>query len=99
MLKCVTRRCAPEFQIEPNVPFRLDLTAWALRRRSHFPGPEQLASLEPDDLRRHGFSITKSLDDDAAVERLVHVPGIGRWSAEYVLLRSLRRVHVFPGGC
>jgi hypothetical protein len=75
-------------EIEPRGPFRLDLTAWALRRRPHnaidrwdastyrrvvcadggpvalsvtcgpraFPGPEDLATLEPDELRRHGFS-------------------------------------------
>ena len=37
-----------------------------------------------------------SLDDDEVVGRLVQRPGIGRWSAEYVLLRGLGRLHVFP---
>jgi DNA-3-methyladenine glycosylase II len=37
------------------------------------------------------------LDDAAAVDRLRELPGIGRWSAEYVLLRGLGRCHVFPG--
>ncbi|HEX7054264.1 MAG TPA: AlkA N-terminal domain-containing protein [Burkholderiales bacterium] len=37
------------------------------------------------------------LDDAAACERLEALPGIGRWSAEYVLLRGLGRLHVFPG--
>lgn len=36
------------------------------------------------------------LDDARAVEALVRRPGIGRWSAEYVLLRGLGRLHVFP---
>jgi DNA-3-methyladenine glycosylase II len=84
-----------------------------------FPGPEDLASLEPDDLRRHGFSSTKAraiidtaraviagdldlealhgLEDGAAIERLTSLRGIGRWTAEYVLLRGLGRLHVFPG--
>lgn len=35
--------------------------------------------------------------DEAAVERLRAHRGIGRWSAEYALLRGLGRKHVFPG--
>jgi DNA-3-methyladenine glycosylase II len=84
-----------------------------------FPDPDDLASLEPDDLRRHGFSSTKArtiiaiaqavvagdldldalqrLEDGAAIERLTGLRGIGRWTAEYVLLRGLGRLHVFPG--
>jgi DNA-3-methyladenine glycosylase II len=84
-----------------------------------FPDPEDLASLEPDDLRPHGFSSTKAraiidtaravvagdldlealqgLEDGAAIERLTSLRGIGRWTAEYVLLRDLGRLHVFPG--
>jgi DNA-3-methyladenine glycosylase II len=84
-----------------------------------FPDPDQLASLPPDELRRHGFSLSKArtiveiaqavaageldlesldqLDDAAAVERLTRLRGIGRWTAEYVLLRGLGRLHVFPG--
>jgi DNA-3-methyladenine glycosylase II len=84
-----------------------------------FPEPEQLASMRPDELRRHGFSLTKArtiveaaqaivagdldlealeqVDDASAVERLTSLRGIGRWSAEYVLLRGLGRLHIFPG--
>ena len=38
-----------------------------------------------------------SLDDEAAVERLSELHGVGRWTAEYVLLRGLGRVQIFPG--
>jgi DNA-3-methyladenine glycosylase II len=84
-----------------------------------FPDPEDLAPLEPDELTRHGFSMTKARtiietaraivagdldleglerhDDPAAIERLTGLRGIGRWTAEYVLLRGLGRLHVFPG--
>lgn len=36
-------------------------------------------------------------DDDVAIERLCSHRGIGRWSAEYALLRGLGRTHIFPG--
>jgi DNA-3-methyladenine glycosylase II len=84
-----------------------------------FPGPEELASAQPDEIRRLGFSHAKArtiveaaraivagdldlegleqLDDLAAIERLTSLRGIGRWTAEYVLLRGLGRLHVFPG--
>jgi DNA-3-methyladenine glycosylase II len=39
----------------------------------------------------------KQLEDAAAIERLTNLRGIGRWTAEYVLLRGLGRLHVFPG--
>jgi DNA-3-methyladenine glycosylase II len=84
-----------------------------------FPGPEDLALLETGDLRPYGFSSSKSrtiietaraivaghldlealedLEDAAAIERLISLRGIGRWTAEYVLLRGLGRLHIFPG--
>jgi len=39
----------------------------------------------------------EDLDDAAAVARLCTLRGVGRWTAEYVLLRGLGRLHVFPG--
>jgi DNA-3-methyladenine glycosylase II len=38
-----------------------------------------------------------SLDDDSAIQRLTELHGVGRWTAEYVVLRGLGRVQVFPG--
>jgi DNA-3-methyladenine glycosylase II len=35
--------------------------------------------------------------DAAARRRLLDLRGLGRWSAEYVMLRGLGRLHVFPG--
>ncbi len=37
-----------------------------------------------------------NLDNDAAAARLRKLYGVGRWTAEYVLLRGLGRLHVFP---
>jgi DNA-3-methyladenine glycosylase II len=35
--------------------------------------------------------------DAVAQQRLLELRGVGRWTAEYVLLRGLGRLHVFPG--
>lgn len=40
----------------------------------------------------------EQLDDVAVAEALMRRRGIGRWSADYVLLRGLGRLHVFPRG-
>jgi DNA-3-methyladenine glycosylase II len=37
------------------------------------------------------------MEDEQIVSRLSGVPGIGRWTAEYVLLRGMGRLHSFPG--
>ncbi|MGH9046133.1 MAG: DNA-3-methyladenine glycosylase family protein [Acidimicrobiales bacterium] len=36
-------------------------------------------------------------DDNHVFDTLVALPGIGRWSAEYSMLRGLGRLHVLPG--
>ena len=41
---------------------------------------------------------TLAEQDDAATQaRLLGIRGVGRWTAEYVMLRGLGRLHVFPG--
>jgi DNA-3-methyladenine glycosylase II len=84
-----------------------------------FPAPDRLAGVPPQELKRHGFSLSKArtivetagaivagdldlesldqFDDRAAIDRLTRLRGIGRWTAEYVLLRGLGRLQVFPG--
>ncbi len=84
-----------------------------------FPEPEQLAGVDPAQLRPLGFSAAKAraivglagqvaagrldLDalgdagDDQARQVLLGIPGVGRWSAEYTLLRGLGRLHMLPG--
>lgn len=39
----------------------------------------------------------RDADDDRAMATLLALPGIGRWSAEYVMLRGLARYNVLPG--
>lgn len=44
-----------------------------------------------------GSKKLESLDDESAIRSLCSLSGIGRWSAEYILLRTLGRINVFPG--
>lgn len=37
-----------------------------------------------------------ALGDESALEHLLELPGVGRWTAEYMLLRGLGRLNVFP---
>jgi DNA-3-methyladenine glycosylase II len=39
----------------------------------------------------------KLLDDESALRFLCSLRGLGRWSAEYILLRALGRTNIFPG--
>jgi len=90
-----------------------------LSRGQAFPEPNDLSSLDPEDLVPLGYSHNKaraliepaqaiqdnrfhpaSLEDasnEVALARLQQLRGIGRWTAEYVLLRDLGRTDVFPG--
>lgn len=52
--------------------------------RACVEGEIQLAKLE-------------SLDNPSIVNQLLELRGIGRWSAEYVLLRGLGRLNIYPG--
>jgi len=47
--------------------------------------------------QRLDLDALEDLDDAAAMERLQRLRGVGRWTAEYALLRGLGRLHVFPG--
>ena len=55
---------------------------------------ELARSIIAKDLDLEGLAV---LPDAEAIECLCGLRGVGRWSAEYVLLRGLGRTHVFPG--
>lgn len=44
------------------------------------------------------FDAISSMDDEAATEALQQQLGVGRWTAEYVLLRGFGRLDVIPAG-
>lgn len=39
----------------------------------------------------------EAMDDAETIHRLMELRGVGRWTAEYALLRGLGRIHQFPG--
>jgi DNA-3-methyladenine glycosylase II len=47
---------------------------------------------------RLSFQALATMDDDQVEARLVALPGIGTWSAQMFLLRSMGRRDVFPAG-
>jgi DNA-3-methyladenine glycosylase II len=51
-------------------------------------------ALDPTD---RDFASIAALDDAAAVAHLSQIDGVGRWTAEYVLLRGFGRINIFPG--
>jgi DNA-3-methyladenine glycosylase II len=48
--------------------------------------------------RRLSDGHLRTLSDEAVIEQLTSIKGIGRWTAETVLLRGLGRVDAFPAG-
>ena len=71
-----------------------DLRALGLSRPKarYLIGLAQVASTSDQDFRS-----AEALDDDAALAALSKFSGVGRWTAEYVLLRGFGRIHIFPG--
>ena len=46
---------------------------------------------------RINFDSLEKMDNEAVVASLLELRGVGRWTAEYVLLRGLKPLDVFPG--
>jgi DNA-3-methyladenine glycosylase II len=46
---------------------------------------------------RINFASLERMASQAVIDSLLELRGVGRWTAEYVLLRGLRRLDVFPG--
>ncbi len=49
------------------------------------------------DRKDRDFASIERLEDDDAVARLSRIRGVGRWTAEYVMLRGFGRINIFPG--
>ncbi|MGH7923992.1 MAG: DNA-3-methyladenine glycosylase family protein [Candidatus Binatus sp.] len=49
------------------------------------------------DRKDRDFASIDHLADDDAIARLSKFRGVGRWTAEYVMLRGFGRINIFPG--
>ncbi|HEX5471471.1 MAG TPA: hypothetical protein VFW73_06275 [Lacipirellulaceae bacterium] len=49
------------------------------------------------DAGQRNLESLNEVPDDVALANLLELRGVGRWTAEYVLLRGLGRWHIFPG--
>jgi DNA-3-methyladenine glycosylase II len=81
---------------EPGVVARAPLSALRQAGLSAHRA-SQLRDLARLPLERVEQELT-SLPDDEARARLLGLPGVGPWTADYVLLRGLGRLDVFPAG-
>jgi DNA-3-methyladenine glycosylase II len=72
-------------------PESLKATGLSRQKASALSKLANLLLDEPDRLRR-----LSALSDEAARTDLLQLKGVGRWSAEYTLLRGLGRLHIFP---
>jgi DNA-3-methyladenine glycosylase II len=77
----------------------LELAPDAIRKLG-FSGNKTLAFLELAGnivSGRINFDSLGKMDNKAVVASLLELRGVGRWTAEYVLLRGLKPLNVFPG--
>ncbi|HWH78522.1 MAG TPA: DNA-3-methyladenine glycosylase 2 family protein [Candidatus Binatus sp.] len=87
-----------------GVPFQVDRVMAIAAERLRGAGLSQAKSRYICELAAHvqdgrlGFQEIDLLDDDAVIEKLVIVPGIGRWTAEMFLLFGLKRMDVLAVG-
>jgi DNA-3-methyladenine glycosylase II len=55
-------------------------------------------ALEALDSSPHGFESLHQMSDDAVVQRVLAIRGVGRWTAQWVLIRALGRPDALPLG-
>lgn len=79
--------------IAGTTPEELRELGFSRNKGRYMIGLAQLGAGELGDLTKN----LEAMPDDEAIERLCELRGIGRWSAEYILLRFMGRVDLFPG--
>jgi DNA-3-methyladenine glycosylase II len=92
-------RIADGSRVGPPNPERIAHAPVSVLREAGFSNRRaaELRELARLPLDRFEAELTVLSDDDARA-RLLELPGVGPWTADYVLLRGLGRLDVFPSG-
>ena len=92
-------RTADGWRVGPPDPERIAHAPVSILRQAGFSNRRatELRELARLPLDRFEAELTALSDDDARA-RLLELPGVGPWTADYVLLRGLGRLDVFPSG-
>ena len=88
-----TRSFPPAAAIVRSNPDALRALGLSRQKGEYLIGLAKLA-IDPKD---PDFTSIARLDDDDASARLSKIRGVGRWTAEYVMLRGFGRINIFPG--
>jgi DNA-3-methyladenine glycosylase II len=87
------RSFATAAAVARSTPDALRALGLSRQKGEYLIGLAQLA-IDPAD---RDFASIARLDDAAAVACLSQIRGVGRWTAEYVMLRGFGRIGIFPG--
>ena len=87
------RSFPPAAAIARSNPEALRALGLSRQKGEYLIGLAKLA-IDPKD---PDFASIAQLDDDDASARLSKIRGVGRWTAEYVMLRGFGRINIFPG--
>lgn len=87
------RSFAPAAAIAHSNPDALRALGLSRQKGEYLIGLAQLAL----DRKDPDFASIDRLADADAIARLLKIRGVGRWTAEYVMLRGFGRTNIFPG--
>jgi DNA-3-methyladenine glycosylase II len=87
------RSFPPASAIARSNPDALRTLGLSRQKGEYLIGLAQMA-IDPKD---RDFASIEGLADDDAIARLSKIRGVGRWTAEYVMLRGFGRINIFPG--
>ena len=87
------RSFPPASAIARSNPDALRTLGLSRQKGEYLIGLAQMA-IDPKD---RDFASIERLADDDAIARLSKIRGVGRWTAEYVMLRGFGRINIFPG--
>jgi DNA-3-methyladenine glycosylase II len=87
------RSFPPASAIARSNPDALRALGLSRQKGEYLIGLAQMA-IDPKD---RDFASIERLADDDAIARLSKIRGVGRWTAEYVMLRGFGRINIFPG--